>query len=248
MYNKQQQRKLARRRRIVVNCMCVALIGTAAWFVSSSIAVSNKTEQLQTVVEEKEALQREVNRLELVVSNGVEEKEALQREVNRLELVVSNGAFFQGDTEWSANEVPYYNIKLSQKLQLYTYTKCADLGIAEDYELVLAMMWQESNYRPNLISSTNDYGLMQINKCNHGWLSEELGITDFLDPYQSIDAGTHIIASLLLKYEDPHKALMAYNYGEGGARSHWNRGTYTSSYSREVTEKQNILLDQLRLD
>jgi soluble lytic murein transglycosylase-like protein len=238
MYNKQQQRKLVRRRRIVVNCMCIALIGTAAWFVSSSVAVSDKTAQLQIVVEEKEA------QLQIVV----EEKEALQREVNRLELVVSNGAFFQSATEWSANEVPYYNIKLSQKLQLYTYTKCADLGIAEDYELVLAMMWQESSYRSNLISGTNDYGLMQINKCNHGWLSEELGITDFLDPYQSIDAGTHIIASLLLKYEDPHKALMAYNYGEGGARSHWNRGTYTSSYSREVTEKQNILLDQLRLD
>lgn len=226
MYNK-QQRKLARRRRIVVNCMCIALIGTAAWFVSSSVAVSDKTAQLQTVVEEKEAL---------------------QREVNRLELVVSNGAFFQGDTEWSVNEVPYYDIKLSQELQLYTYTKCADLGIAEDYELVLAMMWQESSYRPNLVSKTNDYGLMQINKVNHSWLSEELGITDFLDPYQSIDAGTHIIASLLLKYEDPHKALMAYNYGEAGARSHWNRGTYTSSYSREVAEKQDILLNQLRLD
>ena len=227
MYNKQQQCKLARRRRIVVNCICVALIGTVVWFVSSSIAISNKTEQLQTVVEEKEAL---------------------QREVNRLELVVSNGAFFQGDTEWSANEVPYYDIKLSQELQLYTYTKCVDLGIAEDYELVLAMMWQESSYRPNLVSKTNDYGLMQINKVNHSWLSEELGITDFLDPYQSIDAGTHIIASLLLKYEDSHKALMAYNYGEAGARSHWNRGTYTSSYSREIAEKQNILLDQLRLD
>ena len=227
MYTKQQQRKIARRRRIVVNCMCIALISTATCLVSSSVAVSNKTAQLQTVVEEKEALQREVSRLEPVVSNGV---------------------FFQGDTEWSANEVPYYDIKLSQELQLYTYTKCADLGIAEEYELVLAMMWQESNYRPNLISSTNDYGLMQINKCNHGWLSEELGITDFLDPYQSIDAGTHIIASLLIKYKDLHKALMAYNYGEGGARSHWNRGTYTSSYSREVAEKQNILLDQLRVD
>lgn len=224
MYNKQQQRKLVRRRRIVVNCMCIALIGTAAWFVSSSIAVSNKTEQLQTMTEEKEVL---------------------QREVNRLELVVSNGAFFQGDTEWSANEVPYYDIKLSQELQLYTYTKCADLGIAKDYELVLAMMWQESSYDSNLISKTNDYGLMQINKINHVWLSKELGITDFLDPYQSIDAGTHIIASQLKKYEDPHKALMAYNYGEAGARRHWNRGTYTSSYSRGVAEKQDILLKDL---
>lgn len=228
MYNRQQQRKLVRRRRIVVNCMCIALIGTATWFISASVAETNKAnevaQQLQAVNEEKEVLQRKIERLELVVDNGV---------------------FFQGNNEWQAEDVPYYDIPLSKELQLYTYTKCADLGIAEDYELVLAMMWQESNYRPNLISSTNDYGLMQINKYNHGWLSEELGITDFLDPYQSIDAGTHIIASLLMKYEDLHKALMAYNYGEGGARSHWNRGTYTSSYSRGVAEKQDTLLNQL---
>lgn len=229
--DKNQQRKIAKRRRVVCNLLYLSLIVVAVWFIVASI---NESNQHRSIVTELQAV--------------IEEKEVLQREVNRLELVVSNVAFFQGDTEWSANEVPYYDIKLSQELQLYTYTKCADLGIAEDYELVLAMMWQESNYRPNLISSTNDYGLMQINKCNHGWLSEELGITDFLDPYQSIDAGTHIIASLLIKYKDPHKALMAYNYGEGGARSHWNRGTYTSSYSREVAEKQNILLDQLRLD
>ena len=225
MYKSKQVRR--KQARLVVTCLCVALVGSATWFVSANIAENNKAQELQVVQEEKEAL---------------------QREIERLELVVENGAFFQGATEWSVNEVPYYDINLSQELQLYTYTKCADLGIAEDYELVLAMMWQESSYRPNLISGTNDYGLMQINKCNHDWLSEELDITDFLDPYQSIDAGTHIIASLLMKYEDPHKALMAYNYGEAGARSHWNSGTYTSSYSREVIEKQNILLNQLRLD
>lgn len=41
-----------------------------------------------------------------------------------------------------------------------------------------------------------------------------------------------------------HKALMAYNYGEAGARSHWNRGTYTSSYSREVAGKQEQILNK----
>ena len=231
MYNstqaKLERRKQAKRRRLVVNCMCIALIGTATWFISASVAETNKAnevaQQLQAVNEEKEVLQREIERLELVVKNGV---------------------FFQGNDEWQAEDVPYYDIPLSQELQLYTYTKCADLGIENYYELVLAMMWQESDFKPDTISKTKDYGLMQINICNHEWLSEELGITDFLDPYQSIDAGTHIIASLLLKYQDPHKALMAYNYGEAGARSHWNRGTYTSSYSREVAGKQEQILNK----
>lgn len=231
MYNstqaKLERRKQARRRRRVVNCVCIALIGTATWFISASVAESNKAndvaQQLQAVNEEKEVLQREIERLELVVDNGV---------------------FFQGNDEWKAEDVPYYDIPLSKELQLYTYTKCEDLGIGNYYELVLAMMWQESDFKPDTISKTKDYGLMQINICNHEWLSEELGITDFLDPYQSIDAGTHIIASLLLKYQDPHKALMAYNYGEAGARSHWNRGIYTSSYSREVAGKQEQILNK----
>lgn len=226
MYNstqaKLERRKQARRRRLVVNCMCIALIGTATWFISAGVAESNKANEVA------------VN----------EEKEVLQREIERLELVVENGTFFQGNDEWQAEDVPYYDIPLSKELQLYTYTKCEDLGIGNYYELVLAMMWQESDFKPNTISKTNDYGIMQINICNHEWLSEELGITDFLDPYQSIDAGTHIIASLLLKYQDLHKALMAYNYGEAGARSHWNRGTYTSSYSREVAGKQEQILNK----
>ena len=231
MYNstqaKLERRKQARRRRLVVNCMCIALIGTATWFISASVAESNKANE---VAHELQAVQ--------------EEKEVLQREIERLELVVDNGVFFQGNDEWKAEDVPYYDIPLSKELQLYTYTKCEDLGIGNYYELVLAMMWQESDFKPDTISKTKDYGLMQINICNHEWLSEELGITDFLDPYQSIDAGTHIIASLLLKYQDPHKALMAYNYGEAGARSHWNRGTYTSSYSREVAGKQEQILNK----
>jgi len=226
--DKNQQRKIAKRRRVVCNLLYLSLIVVAVWFIAASINESNQ----------------QVTKLQAVI----EEKEVLQREVNRLEIVVSKGAFFQEDTEWVAENVPYYDIKLSQELQLYTYNRCADLGISEYYELVLAMMWQESDFKPNVISKTNDYGLMQINICNHDWLSKELGITDFLDPYQSIDAGTHIIASLLLKYEDPHKALMAYNYGEAGARNHWNRGTYTSSYSRKIVEKQETLLNQLRIE
>lgn len=228
--DKNQRRKIAKRIRVVCNLLCLPLIVVAVWFIVASINESNQ--HRSTVTE---------------LHTVIEEKEVLQREVNRLEIVVANGAFFESD-EWVADEIPYYNINLSQELQLYTYTKCVDLGISEYYELILAIMWQESNYTPDLISETNDYGLMQINKINHSWLSEELGLTDFLDPYQSIDAGTHIIASLLLKYEDPHKALMAYNYGEAGARSHWNRGIYTSSYSRGVAEKQDTLLNQLIIE
>ena len=39
---------------------------------------------------------------------------------------------------------------------------------------------------------------------------------------------------LLEKYSDTHKALMAYNCGETGAKRLWNQGYLTSTYSRKV--------------
>ena len=82
-----------------------------------------------------------------------------------------------------------YNVPLDDALQRYTYNLCVDYEIEEYYPLVLAVMWRESEFVPTIISKTNDYGLMQINKINHKWLSEELEITDFLDEEQNIHAG-----------------------------------------------------------
>ena len=41
-------------------------------------------------------------------------------------------------------------------------------------------------------NGSRDYGLMQINDCNHEWLETELGITDRYDPRQNIRAGCYI--------------------------------------------------------
>ncbi len=147
--------------------------------------------------------------------------------------------------EWTPKQISYYNIPLSYDLQYYTYIRCNELNILEYYEVVLAIMWQESNFTATVISKTDDYGIMQINTVNHEWLSKKLGIDDFLDPYQNIDAGTYIFAYLILKYKDPHKALMAYNYGEAGAKQCWDRNVYTSKYSRNVMIKTEKILKML---
>jgi len=96
-------------------------------------------------------------------------------------------------------------------------------------------MYAESNYRPHIVSRTNDYGIMQLNKCNHGWMKTELGVTDFLDAEQNINAGTFLLMNISEEYSDPHKMLMVYNMGEVGARKCWNRGIYSSRYSRKIT-------------
>lgn len=137
---------------------------------------------------------------------------------------------------------PIYNIPLSETLQEHTFQKCKDYGIVGQYELMLGLMWQESNYIPDVISATDDYGLMQINTINHNWLKETLGITDFLDPYQNIDAGTYIFSLMYHKYNDTHKALMAYAFGERGAARLWAKGTYTGYHSRIVHNKTEAII------
>lgn len=135
-----------------------------------------------------------------------------------------------------------YDIPLDTELQHYTYNLCVEYGVEEYYPLMLAVMWHESNFNEKVVSRTNDYGLMQINKINHKWLSEKFGITDFLDAKQNIKAGVYMLSTYLLKYEDIDKALMAYNLGEAGARRYWNAGKYTTKYV-QLTRKR---LEQLQ--
>ncbi len=135
-----------------------------------------------------------------------------------------------------------YNIPLDDALQRHTYNLCVDYEVEEYYPLVLAVMWRESEFVPTIISKTNDYGLMQINKINHLWLSDKLEITDFLDEEQNIHAGVFMLSLYLHKYEDIDKALMAYNMGENGAKKRWAAGIYTTNYTRTTRERLELIL------
>lgn len=130
-------------------------------------------------------------------------------------------------------EIP---VTFGEDLQEFTYYLSAAYDV--DYTLVLAIISKESAFMPDGISSTNDYGLMQINACNHEWLTEELGITDFIDPYENIKAGLFILRGLFEKYDSTSKVLMAYNMGENGASKLWEQGIFESNYSKDVLQRQ----------
>lgn len=130
-------------------------------------------------------------------------------------------------------EIP---VTFGEDLQEFTYYLSAAYDI--DYTLVLAIISKESSFMPDGISSTNDYGLMQINACNHEWLTEELGITDFIDPYENIKTGLFILRGLFEKYDSTSKVLMAYNMGENGASKLWEQGIFESNYSKDVLQRQ----------
>ena len=132
---------------------------------------------------------------------------------------------------------PTYDIVLSDELQQYTYDTFVVYGIEEHYELVLALMWHESNFVVDAVSATEDYGLMQINICNHDFLCETLDFVDIIDAKNNIEAGIYILSTLFNRFDDVDQVLMAYNMGEGNAAEQWDRGNYTSSYSTAVLER-----------
>lgn len=143
-------------------------------------------------------------------------------------------------------EVFLFDVPLSDSLQRYIYEICADEGVP--VTLALAMIEHESEFNPEVVSSTNDYGLMQINAINHEWLEEKYRTADFLNPYQNAFCGITIIGSYIEKYGDYGKALMAYSMGNYGAQKAWENGVTSTAYSTKILGLMDEYEEVLRND
>lgn len=122
---------------------------------------------------------------------------------------------------------------LDYDLQVTMQACCEEYGVP--YALALAVADVESRFDPDATSNTNDYGLMQINKVNHGWLLEQ-GI-DPMTPAGNIEAGVLFLSDYLTAYGDPEMAIMAYNCGPSGAQKLWASGTYHTEHSIKVMDR-----------
>lgn len=125
-------------------------------------------------------------------------------------------------------EHPYIDCILTKEEQDFIYDKCMEHDV--EYLLIMAVIQAESGYDAGAVSKTNDYGLMQINVCNH-----KAGL-DYLDFGTNVTEGIKLLSPLLHKYGTPEMALMAYNMGEKGASSLWKKGIYSSDYAQHVMD------------
>lgn len=128
---------------------------------------------------------------------------------------------------WQILDVP-----LDEDFQIYLHGLCEEYGVP--YTLAVAVIEAESTYRADVISDDGDYGLMQINWRCLSWLSDELGITDFLDARQNARAGVYILGMYYRQYGAESGTLMAYNMGQAAAESLFAAGVYETDYSRRV--------------
>lgn len=124
------------------------------------------------------------------------------------------------------------NVPLPFDLQRTMQDACEKYNVP--YALALAVAECESSFNLEADSGTC-WGVMQIHPINYPRLRE-----NGIEPTEyegNITAGVFMLGELLDKYADTHKALMAYNCGETGAKRLWNQGYLTSKYSRKVVEK-----------
>lgn len=140
---------------------------------------------------------------------------------------------YEADKLPEMSEVVFFDVPLSHSLQRYIYEVCADEEVP--VTLVMAMVEHESQFNPEIISKTNDYGLLQINAVNHETLAEQYRTADMLNPYQNIFCGMKIIGSYVKQYDgDYTKALMAYNMGAYGAAKAQESGITSTSYTETI--------------
>ena len=147
--------------------------------------------------------------------------------------------------DWGAGKLNFVPLQcdMPYEEQEFLFYLCNGYNI--DFCLVMAMIQVESEFDANAVSITNDYGLMQINEINHTWLTETLGVTEYLDPYQNMRAGCYILRKLFERYQDTEHVLMCYSMGEKGASQLWGNGIYSTDYTEKVLNWQHRFQKQL---
>lgn len=115
-------------------------------------------------------------------------------------------------------------------------TSAVTHGVAA--ELVASVIAVESNFNPNAVSMKSARGLMQLMPKT----ATRFGVKNIFDPKQNIDAGTHYLKELLLRYNgDLRLTLAAYNAGPDRVEQFRTVPPYreTRDYVRRVTEHFN---------
>jgi hypothetical protein len=120
------------------------------------------------------------------------------------------------------------DVPMDAELQCLLYQACGETGIR--YELALAVIWQETDFRNVVGDGGESYGYMQVQPKWHSERMERLGVSDLSDPYGNFLVGLDYLSELLERY-DLSDALTAYNSGKPG----------NSQYARSVLNYMNIL-------
>ena len=116
------------------------------------------------------------------------------------------------------------DIPLSYELQAMLYGACLEFEVP--YELALAVIEQETNFRNVTGDDGASEGYMQVQQRFHKDRMDELGVTDLMDPEGNFRVGCSFLSECIEKY-GLEKGLGYYNSGKA----------QVTKYSRDVMER-----------
>ena len=123
------------------------------------------------------------------------------------------------------------DIPLDAETQQLLRQACEETGVL--FELALAVIKQETDFRNISGDGGDSVGYMQIQPRWHGDRMERLGVTDLTDPYGNFLVGCDYLAEMVGKGRGVAWALMAYNGGATYAND-MARAEKTSQYAMDV--------------
>lgn len=145
-------------------------------------------------------------------------------------------------------EYTRYGGMFPEVAQVYLWSICRDAGV--DYYTVLALIEKESGYRYNNTGDNGaSKGLMQINEQWHLERMEDCGATDLYNPFDNMRVGVSFLAEIQDKYLEgsgAHCVLMVYNMGATGAKKCWDKGIYSTAYTKTITARAQEIKQELQ--
>lgn len=226
--SKHRNVKLTEGIMLTVMLLSIVIINVGATFIDTTVPRTNFISA--PYVDELKELPSITNNMVLAAIES-REQELLAKEDERTENIMERKTEERND-----GFVYLPNIGLSEELQRRAYDLTLQYGVI-DYPTFLGLMYHESKFTPQIKSSTNDYGICQINIRNIKWMANALGVsTDEVknNPWYNMEGCMLMWKRLVDGYgTNVTHNLMRYNQGPGGASSNIRNGI-TSKYARAV--------------
>ena len=131
-------------------------------------------------------------------------------------------------------------------LKQYTWQMAKHYNVS--YELVLAIIYNESRFIPGLThvnsNGTTDWGLMQVNDVCFDLLHRQLGIQsmeELLDPYKSIQAGCAILGYHRRYVDNEEDALLRYQVGAGNYQAYKEIGKVPLVHTKTIGWRDQLI-------
>ncbi len=171
-------------------------------------------------IQEKESLGWAVRKGDTAMQEAINEFFRFAKETGMLKKITEK--YYDNITDFDVYELKKFHERIKTRLPAYqAIIEAESQKYGFDWRLMAAMIYQESHFNPDAKSMTNVRGLMQVTKAT----AREMGISNRLNPQQSIQAGIQYLNQMYEKFdyiEDNYQrmlfALASYNIGYGHVR------------------------------